>query len=125
MIADPIPDVIVLIPGILGSVLQRDGKDIWAISGGGIGRALASGWDSIQSLALKSNDAGDDGVTAPRRIDDVHLTPWLWKIDGYTKIRRAITSSFQDVKAGRNYFESPYDGPRDNRLAAHRLQKES
>ena len=27
----PIPDVVVLLPGITGSVLQRDGKDIWEI----------------------------------------------------------------------------------------------
>jgi hypothetical protein len=128
VITDPIPDVVVLIPGILGSVLQKEGSDVWAISGSGIGRALATGWDSIQSLALKGDsgedDLGDD-VTAPRLIDDVHLIPGLWKIDGYTRIRRALSTSFQDVKAGLNFFEFPYDWRRDNRVAARRLQKQS
>jgi hypothetical protein len=128
MFTDPIPDIVVLIPGILGSVLQRNGKDVWAISGSGIGKALASGWGSIQSLALKNDSDADDlgdQVTAPRMIDDVHLIPWLWKIDGYTRIRRALTTSFQDIKAGKNFFEFPYDWRRDNRVAARRLAKES
>ena len=29
----PIPDVVVLLPGITGSVLQKDGRDVWALSG--------------------------------------------------------------------------------------------
>jgi pimeloyl-ACP methyl ester carboxylesterase len=128
MLTDPIPDVVVLIPGILGSVLQKEGKDVWAISGSGIGRALATHWDSIQTLALKDDsDADDPGdqVTAPRLINDVHLIPWLWKIDGYSRIRRAITTSFQDIQAGVNFFEFPYDWRRDNRVAARRLRKDS
>jgi pimeloyl-ACP methyl ester carboxylesterase len=127
MFTDPIPDVVVLIPGILGSVLQRNGKDVWAISGSGIGKALASGWESIQSLALKGDSDADDlgdQVTAPRMIDDVHLIPWLWKIDGYTRIRRALTTSFQDIQPGKNFFEFPYDWRRDNRVAARRLAKQ-
>jgi hypothetical protein len=28
----PMNDIVVVIPGILGSVLQKDGKDIWALS---------------------------------------------------------------------------------------------
>lgn len=125
---DAIPDVVVLIPGILGSVLQKNGKDIWALSGSGIGRALATGWESIQRLALHGDSSEDDlgdQVVASRLVDDVHLIPWLWKIDGYTRIRKALTTSFQDIQPGVNYFEFPYDWRRDNRVAARRLQKES
>ena len=35
-------DVIVLLPGIMGSVLQKDGKDAWALSGGALIAALRS-----------------------------------------------------------------------------------
>jgi hypothetical protein len=35
-------DIVVLLPGIMGSVLQKDGKDIWAISGQTIWKALTS-----------------------------------------------------------------------------------
>ena len=128
MLNDPIPDVVVLLPGILGSVLQKNGKDVWAISGSAIGRALATNWEAIQNLALKDDseecDLGDQ-VTAPRLIDDVHLIPWLWKIDGYTRIRNALSTSFRDIKAGVNLFDFPYDWRRDNRVAAQRLKKES
>ena len=128
MLADPIPDVVVLIPGILGSVLQKNDKDVWAISGSGIGRALATNWASIEGLALQADSAEEDlgdSVTAPRLVDDVHLIPWLWKIDGYTRIRRAISTSFRDIKEGVNFFVFPYDWRRDNRVAAKRLQKEA
>jgi hypothetical protein len=30
----PMKDVVVLLPGILGIVLRKDGKDVWAFSGG-------------------------------------------------------------------------------------------
>jgi hypothetical protein len=128
MITDPIPDVIVLIPGILGSVLQKNGSDVWALSGSGIGRALATHWESIQALALHGDSDQDDlgdQVVASRLVADVHLIPWLWKIDGYSKIRRALTNSFADIKAGVNFFEFPYDWRRDNRVAARRFQRES
>jgi pimeloyl-ACP methyl ester carboxylesterase len=125
---DAIPDVVVLIPGILGSVLQKNGKDIWALSGSGIGRALATGWESIQRLALHGDSDKDDlgdQIVASRLMDDVHLIPWLWKIDGYTRIRKALTTSFKDIQPGVNYFEFPYDWRRDNRVAARHLQTES
>jgi hypothetical protein len=35
-------DIVVLLPGITGSVLQKDGKDIWAISGQAVWKALTS-----------------------------------------------------------------------------------
>ena len=40
MAKEPMGDVVVLLPGILGSALARDGKEIWAPSPGAIGRAL-------------------------------------------------------------------------------------
>jgi hypothetical protein len=127
MIVDAIPDVVVLLPGILGSVLTKNGHDVWNISGSAIGRALVSGWDSIQTLALNGDSSEDDlgdHVTASKLIDDVHLIPFLWKIDGYSRFKRALTSSFQDIKPGKNFFEFPYDWRRDNRVAARRLQKD-
>ena len=47
MAKQPLGDVVVLLPGILGSVLQRDGKDVWAPSPGrgrlaGCGRSGAA-----------------------------------------------------------------------------------
>ena len=51
MAKQPMGDVVVLLPGILGSVLARDGKDVWAPSPGAIGRAL---WTLGRSVSRSS-----------------------------------------------------------------------
>lgn len=120
------PDVVVLIPGILGSVLQRDGKDVWSLSAGALFRGLLSLGRSVRSLALDDDDpfAEDlgDGVTAPRLMPDLHMLPGFWKIDGYGKVAESIKTAF-DVTEGQNFFEFPYDWRRDNRAHARRLQR--
>jgi hypothetical protein len=124
----PMPDVLVIVPGITGSVLQKDGRDVWAISGGAVVQALRSLGRSVQDLALPPgasalDDLGD-GVTAPRLVADVHLIPGLWKIDGYSRLVAAVERRF-DVRVGENLFAFPYDWRRDNRVAAHRLARQS
>ena len=116
-------DVIVCIPGITGSVLRKDGKDIWNVSGGAILNALRTLGGSVKELKLEEDpvDADDvDGITATSVIRDVHLIPGLWKIDGYTKLVRHIEERF-DVKHGENLFEFAYDWRRDNRVASRQL----
>jgi hypothetical protein len=49
-------DIVVLLPGITGSVLQKDGKDIWAISGQAVWKALTSLGSSLQQLMLRDDD---------------------------------------------------------------------
>ena len=44
-------DVVVLLPGILGSALEKNGKSLWDVSAGAIGRALFSLGGSIDQLA--------------------------------------------------------------------------
>lgn len=121
-------DVVVCLPGITGSVLQKNGRDVWNISGGAVINALTTLGHSIGDLKLENDppDVDDlgDGVTAPEVIRDIHLIPGLWKIDGYTKQLRYIEQTF-DVTRGENFFEFPYDWRRDNRVAARRLQRES
>ena len=121
-------DVVVCIPGVIGSVLRKDGRDIWNISGGALISALTTLGRSIQDLKLEQDpvDVDDlgDGITAPEVIGDVHLIPGFWKIDGYTKMLRYIEETF-DVTRGQNLFEFPYDWRRDNRVAARRLRRES
>ncbi|HYV00992.1 MAG TPA: hypothetical protein VEM93_01425 [Actinomycetota bacterium] len=39
MAKSPMRDVVVILPGITGSVLQKDGKDVWAFSAGAAVRA--------------------------------------------------------------------------------------
>src|SRR5262245_12634718 len=104
-------DVIVLLPGITGSVLQKNGRYVWAVTGGSALNALLTLGDDIRELALDDDppDVDDlgDGVTAPKVIHDIHLIPGFWKIDGYSKVTERIRSTF-DVTPGENYFEFPY-----------------
>jgi len=126
-------DVVVLLPGITGSVLQRDGKDVWAISGQAISRAMLSLGGSLDQLLLKNDDWKiddlGDGIKATRVMHDVTFIPKLAKIDGYTGICRMIAESFDivhgqlDNDAPANFFEFPYDWRRDNRASARKLQR--
>ena len=93
-------DMVVLLPGITGSVLQKNGKDVWAISGQAAWSALTG--SAIENLTLKYDDpkAEDvgDGIRATQIMPDVHLVPGLVKIDGYSATSRLITDNFM-VKA--------------------------
>jgi pimeloyl-ACP methyl ester carboxylesterase len=124
----PMPDVVVLLPGIGGSVLARDGKEVWSFSGGAMARGIFGRGKSIKQLQLQGDDPDapslGDGVTATRLLDDLHLVPGLWKIDGYSKIGKQIRRSF-DVTLGQNYFEFPYDWRRDVRAGAGSLLRQS
>ena len=119
-------DIIVIIPGITGSVLQRNRSDLWAISGKAAWNFVTSMGNSIQYLRLDGDDHTiddlGDGIRATDLIQDTHFVPGLTKIDGYTAIARRIQNEF-DVTPGENYFEFPYDWRRDNRVAARQLKK--
>jgi len=124
-----IPDVIVLLPGITGSVLAKDGKEVWAPTPGAAIHALFSlGASLTRSLEVHDDDwrAADlgDGVEATRLVDSAQIIPGLWKIDGYTEIEDFLLGTF-DLTRGVNYFPFPYDWRRDNRASATRLKEKS
>ena len=117
-------DVVVLLPGITGSVLRDSaGRDVWAPTAGAAVRALVTLGRSVADLELHDGDA-DDGVTAPMMVPDLHLVPGLWKIDGYAKLSSYLQRQFA-VTPGRNFFMLPYDWRRDNRVAARRLKEQA
>lgn len=132
----PMKDMIVILPGILGSVLQKDGKDLWAVSGQAMWQVLTRSGTAIRNLKLgqDSPDAESlgDGIRATALIADTHLIPGFWKIDGYTETSRLITDNF-DVTLGdiyndpedkaANLYPFPYDWRRDCRANARILKK--
>lgn len=120
-------DVIVLLPGIMGSELARGGTTLWGFKAGTIGSALFSRGDKISKALMLHDDSPDpdvnaDDITATRLMPDIHLMPGVWKIDGYSKIAFAIRRDFA-VTDGLNLFEFPYDWRRDNRVNAKRLAR--
>jgi hypothetical protein len=129
-------DLIVLLPGITGSVLEKEGKELWCPSFWSMLRGLTTLGKSLQQMSLEGDDPDvddlGDGIRATTLIPDAVLVPGLVKIDGYTKISEMIKCRFH-VKEGTldrevnlyppaNYFELPYDWRRDNRVAARSLK---
>src|SRR4051794_5015691 len=104
----PVRDVVVLLPGIMGSVLERDGKEVWSFSPGAIFRGLVTLGGSVKDLALQKDDpvAADlgDGIQATKLMPDVHLLPGFWKIDGYTHVKRMLLDRFE-LTEGLNWFD--------------------
>ena len=131
----PMKDMVVILPGILGSVLQKDGRDLWAISGQSFWNLVTNSKETIKSLELGFDDPSlddlGDGIRATRLIEDVSIIPGLVKIDGYTQTTRMITDNFEvtmgdiyndpDEKAA-NLYHFPYDWRRDNRIHARKLK---
>ena len=120
-------DVIVILPGISGSALAKDGTEVWGTAADTIFRAIATNGDSVRGLALGAADDPNiddlgDGVEATRLIPDVHMIPGLWKIDGYSGLRTKLQNSLQ-LEPSRNLFDFPYDWRRDNRVSARKLQR--
>jgi hypothetical protein len=113
-------DVVVLLPGITGSVLaDASGKEVWSPTAGTAWRLLTSFGKSITGLELDpSGDPG--GVTAPRLIPDTTIVPGFIKIDGYTRIEDYLIAQL-GLERGRNYLPFPYDWRLDNRVNAKRL----
>ena len=66
----PLQDLVVILPGILGSVLQKDGRDLWGISKGAIWDILISRGDALNALNVQQDDPDaeslDDGIKAVR-----------------------------------------------------------
>jgi pimeloyl-ACP methyl ester carboxylesterase len=120
-----IRDVVIVLPGIMGSVLEKDGKEIWGFTGEALMQYILSAGNSLQELKVKGFDDGsietlEDGIKSTRLMPDVHLVPGLWKIDGYGQLCRVLREAF-DLTLNENYFEFHYDWRRDNRVASRRL----
>ncbi len=123
----PISDVVVLLPGITGSVLKKNGRVVWGYSAKTIAGALfTSGANIRDALALPHDDPDvddlGDGVIADALMPDLHLLPGLWKIDGYGAVADALLANFE-LTEGRNFFRFPYDWRRHNKVAARKLAR--
>jgi pimeloyl-ACP methyl ester carboxylesterase len=94
-------DLVVVLPGIMGSTLAKDGRLVWAPSAGALLRALSSFGDSVLSLALPSGIGDDhpgDGVTAEGLLADLHAIPGVWTpVKGYNVLVEHLRRTTQNV----------------------------
>src|SRR4029077_7034362 len=116
------------------SALQKDGKDLWALSGQALWPALKTLGKSLELLRIEhedwQHDDLGDGIRAIRLIEDLHSVPFLIEHAGYSVICQRIPEYF-DVTEGSiyapreeaNFFPFPYDWRRDNRVAARKLKQ--
>ncbi len=120
-------DVVVCIPGITGSVLRKDGRDVWNISGGALLSALTTLGREHQRPEARGRPAGRG---RPRRRDhraggDPRRPPDPGLLED-RRLHEDAPLHRGDVRrhARTNLFEFPYDWRRDNRVAARRLQRQ-
>lgn len=118
----PLNDLLVVIPGIMGSELyDREGRAIWAPTGGwGRFKLL---WESLANYKLPlgvGDDTPVDGVWARALIPDLHVIPGLWTANfGYSALIKFLAKTF--VLDDSNYLEYAYDWRLSNRFTAKRL----
>ena len=127
-------DFVVVLPGILGSTLIRDGQEIWAPSAGAVWKAIRSFGASIQCLTLPV-DLGDDhpgdGVEALALMPDLHVLPGIWSANiGYNRLLAWLMQRFKLVLADPEDFATPgnllpfaYDWRLSCRYNARRLKR--
>jgi hypothetical protein len=136
---EPLNDLIIIIPGITGSVLTVNGTDVWGLSGRAIMAGVLSLGASVDVLQLPAGfgttlpvDDGDgeprDGVVATRMFDDLHVIPGVWTpIKGYTALSNLFARRFNVTPATNttpgNMVTFPYDWRLSNVVAARRLKR--
>lgn len=128
------PHLVIFLPGIMGSVLQKDGKDLWAVSNQAIGKLALSLGQRANELYLYDHDLErdqlDDGIRATRLIEEIYDIPNFIKGSGYRIVQERLHQRFELAQGERdnpqphqNFFTFPYDWRRDIRVPARQLQR--
>jgi hypothetical protein len=131
-------DVVVVIPGIMGSELaDADGRPVWSVSVGALVHAISTLGRSVRSLALPDgigDESPQDGIRAVGLVPGLHVIPGLWSpIAGYAEILRFLRSPrFRLVEADKhdpgripNLLTFPYDWRLSNRYNGRVLAKKA
>lgn len=128
----PFDDVVVVLPGIMGSTLSRDGIPVWEPTGRAIVEALRSLLRSVTTLGLPEGIGDEhpgDGVEAVGLMPDVRLPFGIWTFDlGYDALLRFLRDTFGLVQASpgsdqpANLVVFPYDWRLSCRYNGQRLR---
>lgn len=113
---DPATDLVVVLPGIMGSTLQRDGQLVWAPSGRATIQAIQTFGRSVGGLTLPDGIGDEhpgDGVVAVGLMPDLHVLPGIWTpLKGYDRLLARLRSlGYREATAGKpgNLLPVPYD----------------
>ncbi|MEU1746587.1 esterase/lipase family protein [Micromonospora arida] len=116
-------DVVVILPGILGSVLERNGRQTWGYRQVGLNLSQLSKRLTedltLPPEAFADDPRGfDDGTRSPVALKTFGIVPGLWAVDGYDRLVGGLVKRYG---IGATYV-FPYDWRQSNRVTAHRLQ---
>ncbi|MGE5257785.1 MAG: esterase/lipase family protein [Hyphomicrobiales bacterium] len=128
-----IRDLVVILPGIMGSTLAKKGKLVWAPSGGVILKAITTFGRSIKEMTLPQgigNDHPKDGVEPVALMPDLHLLPGIWSVNiGYEALLNFLRTRFHlierspdDPERIANLLPVAYDWRLSNRYNGKRLK---
>lgn len=126
-------DLIVVIPGIMGSTLCRNGTELWSSNLPTMLAALATLGKNIRELELSDgigDDAPDDGVEGAALMPSLHVVPGLWSpIRGYEQLVRRLQTVCTRIGNNQppdcrtlNPIVFPYDWRLSNRYSARQLK---
>ncbi|MGH8905030.1 MAG: lipase/acyltransferase domain-containing protein [Egibacteraceae bacterium] len=123
-------DVVVMVPGILGSTLAHRGKLVWAPSAGAAMRAIRTFGRSLGALRLPEgigDQEPDDGVEAVDVMPDLHVLPGIWTANiGYSGLLRELERRCNLTRPRShvpNLIPFAYDWRLSNRVNGIRLGK--
>jgi pimeloyl-ACP methyl ester carboxylesterase len=116
-------DLIIIVPGILGSRLVHNGVPLWGDARTFLQWVRAHAAD-VPHLTVGSDDPSlddlGDGIVPDGLVDSLLVVGRFVKVGGYTALTRALEKSFT-LKLGENLQLFSYDWRRDLRVATRRL----
>lgn len=121
-------DVVVVLPGIMGSELTRNGRPVWSPTLGAAVEMIRTFGRSVRDLQLPDgigDGPAEDGVEATALMRDLHVLPGIWTpVAGYDRLVARIEKlGFRrstPTEPG-NLVLFPYDWRLSNRYTARRL----
>lgn len=130
---EALKDVIVVLPGVMGSELRnKDGDVMWGTSVGSLVKAVLTGGRTAKRLRLPDgigDNAAPDGVVATGLLSDIHVIPGIWSVSvGYEGMLTWFRKTFDVVEAGQdatraiNFVPFPYDWRLSNRASVAALK---
>lgn len=117
-------DLVVVLPGILGSTLRDQDGMVWEVSGKAALRAVLSLGRSLRRLTLPSgigDEHPQDGIEPVGLMADLHVIPGIWTpLKGYDRVVRRLNSLGYTAEKG-NLLLFAYDWRLSNRYNGARL----